>query len=98
MYRNLNEKSAAKKTSKNRISKLEDEIEKLKASENSKFFMENDLSYLAFIGESQVLVPCGHIIPSNHSTNNYQRCPICKTNIDNSLKATLDSSIVPALK
>ena len=61
--------------------------------------LRRGLDYITlYIGESQVLVPCGHIIPSNHSTNNYQRCPICKTNIDNSLKATLDSSIVPALK
>ena len=45
------------------------------------------MRYLAYVGESKVLVPCGHIVPVDATDISHRLCPICKALSYHSLKS-----------
>ena len=72
-----------------RIEKLEYEMEMFKEAVKKKKDEKKNMRYLAYIGESKVLVPCGHIVPVDSTDRFHRLCPICKALSDHSLKSNL---------
>ena len=48
---------------------------------------QKNMRYLAYVGESKVLVPCGHIVPVDATDIKHRLCPICKALSYHSLKS-----------
>ena len=72
-----------------RIEKLEYEMEMFKEAVKRKKDEKKNMRYLAYIGESKVLVPCGHIVPVDSTDIFHRLCPICKALSYHSLKLPL---------
>ena len=70
-----------------RIAKLENEMEMFKEAVKKKKAEKKNMRYLAYVGESKVLVPCGHIVPVDSTDRFHRLCPICKALSDHSLKS-----------
>ena len=87
-YKDTTRKNEEKyKYANKRIAKLENEMEMFKEAVKKKKAEQKNMRYLAYVGESKVLVPCGHIVPVDATDISHRLCPICKALSYHSLKS-----------